>query len=81
MNEETDRLIIVTLWLGLDTQCTHHPWLLNAVHALVLPEPILYLKDIGYAILVPQSGVDLWLDSRSRNGIFGLAIRIEDGVV
>lgn len=43
-DEETDCLFLGACWLGLDTQCGHHPYRHNAVHALVLPEPILYLR-------------------------------------
>lgn len=43
VDEETDRLVLWANWLGLDTQRGHHPYGHNAVHALVLPEPILYL--------------------------------------
>lgn len=44
VDEETDRLVFRACWLGLDTQRGHHPCGHNAVHALVLPEPILYLR-------------------------------------
>ena len=43
-DEETDRLVFLAYWLGLDTQRGHHPYGHNAVHALVLPEPILYWR-------------------------------------
>jgi len=44
VDEETDGLVFLAYWLGLDTQRGHHPYGHNAVHALVLPEPILYLR-------------------------------------
>ncbi len=36
MDEETDRLFLLILWLGLDTQCGHHPCEQNAVPLRVL---------------------------------------------
>lgn len=47
VDEETDRLFLLILWLGLDTQCGHHPCRHNGDHERVLPDLYCTNTEIG----------------------------------